>query len=621
MLATSAAVPANARRWSVRPPRRELDLLDPRHLRQPTSSKPSISARVSVDDLSSAATTPVKNSAIVVPAAPAPKPSLMKFVATADVPLSNLPYPAVPDLHPADSSANDPNPAATPKSNTPATSPPKPARNAPSSCLDDACECEDSGPTPCTQACGKPKRTCSHPDEAPCHAPYPCKEDKPCNSKIVITCPCQAQKQEVRCNATKDAEGNSTRSLACTDECARLERNRRLAVALNIDQEAHVEGGENHVPYSDETLDLYSSFPSWAMAQEREFRVFADEASDKRLRFKPMRAQERAFLHALAQDFGLDSESLDPEPHRHVVLLKTPRFVRAPGKTVGEAVRVRQLKRKVVERPKEVRKMAMEEEREFNALVLVGCKFGLTLEEVRSLVLAAVPEMRFETEFLLSEEVVLRPAGPGTVEEALKDVKPALEAACKANAIGTLQLCAVDDSLNILRRENDPSAADGWSRVAAKGAAPRKAPTTAAVSGPNAYAALSGVGVGTGKVTFAKKKDKAKKVPVEPVVDDWEAEMEAEERRSQSQSAAVSDAEGGKSDVEGVRLDVQGVGSDVQGEGSDGHGMGSAVEARSKVDGTRSDVNVERELEQTAQEGLEAAHSETGEGGISTSAT
>ncbi|KAF4550306.1 R3H domain-containing protein 1 [Elsinoe fawcettii] len=416
-------------------------------------------------------------------------------------------------------------------------------------------ECEDAATT-CTQPCGKPKKTCGHPDEAPCHAPYQCKEDKPCPSKILISCPCQAQKQETRCNAHHTSEGNANKTLQCNDECARLQRNARLAAALHIDPSQHVEGGD-HIPYSDETLDLYAALPtSWAQSQEREFRVFATDEEEKRLRFKPMKAAERAFLHALAGDFGLDSESLDPEPHRHVVLLKTPRFVRAPGKTVGEAARIRALKRKVVERPR--REERVDENRNpLNAFVLVGARFGLTEEEVKGVVASAVPveeTVRFEVVFLPSEEVVLRPVGGGLgLEQTLRDVKPALETVVKANQIGTLLLCAVDSSLNIVRRETDAVAADGWSRVAAKGAAPRKAPGVAAVGGQNAYAALSGAG--SGKVTFAKKKEKPKKV-IEPVVDDWEAEMEAEEKRSQAQSAQASDAEGLMSDGEGVKLDA-----------------------------------------------------------------
>lgn len=74
----------------------------------------------------------------------------------------------------------------------------------------------------------------------------------------------------------------------------------------------------------------------------RQFRVFAGDSNEKRLRFKPMISVHRAFLHALAEDYGFDSESLDPDPHRHVVVFKTPRFVSAPTKPLRDAWRIRQ---------------------------------------------------------------------------------------------------------------------------------------------------------------------------------------------------------------------------------------------------------------------------------------
>ena len=76
-------------------------------------------------------------------------------------------------------------------------------------------ECEDATGH-CSQPCGKDKKVCGHPDiENVCHAPFPCKEDKPCQSKIFITCDCQAQKQEMKCGASKAGEGNSGKTLPC----------------------------------------------------------------------------------------------------------------------------------------------------------------------------------------------------------------------------------------------------------------------------------------------------------------------------------------------------------------------------------------------------------------------
>lgn len=126
-------------------------------------------------------------------------------------------------------------------------------------------------------------------------------------------------------------------TLKCDDECLRLQRKQQLAEALNIDSKTH---NDDHIPYSDTTLKLFREMSSWAQVQEREFRVFAGSPEEKRLRFKPMPATKRAFLHALAEDYGLDSQSSDPEPHRHICVFKTPRFVSAPNKTLAQCVQI-----------------------------------------------------------------------------------------------------------------------------------------------------------------------------------------------------------------------------------------------------------------------------------------
>ncbi|KAI4146868.1 MAG: hypothetical protein LQ340_005778, partial [Diploschistes diacapsis] len=156
-------------------------------------------------------------------------------------------------------------------------------------------------------------------------------------TQLAHACSLAHLKTETKCLASRNNEGNTKKTLKCDDECARLERNRRLALALNIDPETHK---DDHVPYSSATLRLYVQNPTWSAPHEREFRIFAADDAAKRLRFKPMQKQHRAFLHNLAQDFGLDSESLDPEPHRHVCIFKTPRFVAAPMKTLAECMRI-----------------------------------------------------------------------------------------------------------------------------------------------------------------------------------------------------------------------------------------------------------------------------------------
>ena len=353
----------------------------------------------------------------------------------------------------------------------------------------------------------------------------------------------------MRCNASKTSEGNLTKSLPCNEECARLERNRKLALALNIDQEAHVEGGD-HVPFSNETLNLYAAHPTWATNQEREFRVFAAADDEKRLRFKPMTSTQRAFIHHLAEDFGMDSESMDPEPHRHVAIFKTPRFVRSPPKTLKESARIRNAQRlasgKAVassEAPaNQVR--ANEVGEPFNSYVIVRPRFGLMIEEVRTELASFALPVQFDVEFLPNEEVIIkavsRTLDDQTLDQTLKNAKAPIATAIAAKSLGTLQLCRTDSSLNITRRETENGVNDGWSRVAAKSAASRRPLVQTASTNNNSFSAL----LGGNKVTFAKKKKEKKPVvPVEPVVDDWEAAEMAEEEKEKLLSGHNSGAE------------------------------------------------------------------------------
>ncbi|QIX00236.1 hypothetical protein AMS68_005753 [Peltaster fructicola] len=404
-------------------------------------------------------------------------------------------------------------------------------------------DCEDSNGQQCRQPCGKEKKVCGHPDDRPCHAPFACEEDKPCQSKIFITCDCQAQKQEAKCGASKTSDGNNGKKLSCNEECARLERNRKLALALNIDRTAHVDGGD-HIPYSAETLAFFAKHVKWAQTQEREFRVFATSDEEKRMRFKPMKQSERAFLHHLADDFGFDSESMDPEPHRHVMVWKTPRFVSAPNKTLAEALRIRMSQRAIVSSApasdSESAKRAVQRSSSepYNGYLITRPRFGLMIDELRSELHSALPAslgLSFDIEFLPSEEVVMKATGlpAQELQQDLIDLKPAVATAITAKQLGLVQLCSADASLNILRRESDSLAAqDGWSRVAAKKSAPKTVLQGASSTGMNnQFAVLTG-----NKVTFsAKKPAVVKRRPVqEEVVDDWESAVREEEEKAQT---------------------------------------------------------------------------------------
>ncbi|PHH72480.1 hypothetical protein CDD80_4504 [Ophiocordyceps camponoti-rufipedis] len=356
-------------------------------------------------------------------------------------------------------------------------------------------DCEDIGlpPKRCLQLCGKTKLFCDHPCQNPCHGQTPCDESTACTSKATVSCPCGVRQQEVRCLASSSNATPSRPDIKCDDECLRLERNRRLATALNIDPSSHT---NDHVPYSDTTLRLFRENVSWSESQEREFRVFARSANEVRLRYKPMSSPYRQFLHVLAQDYGLESRSEDVEPHRYVVVFKGPRFVSAPSKTLAHCIRIRDAQ-SAAAKPQPPPPTPIEEHEPFNAFLLTSPRFAITLQEVTSAlaeVLASQPSLHFTTTFLpTTEEILLRATAPYSallspqaLQQTLTTLKPSLSKSVQKQGLAaTVLLCHAQDSNLVSRRQqHHPSSAPeaGWSAVAGRAAAGSESAPSAAQS-------------------------------------------------------------------------------------------------------------------------------------------
>ena len=419
-------------------------------------------------------------------------------------------------------------------------------------------ECEDSHQH-CQQVCGKPKKLCGHPCEQPCHAPSTCKEDKACPFKVMITCDCQRKKEEVRCNARAGISEPAGRqnSLKCDDECARLERNRKLALALHISDEH----SDDHVPYSTTTLKMYLEDVGWAHKQEEILRLFAADDDERRYRFKPMKKRQRAFIHSIAEDFGFDGESLDPEPHRHVLLFKTPKFVRAPMKTLAQSARIRRAQLNIqapVQTAPERR--ADEVQHLFNGFLLTKPRFALTEDELKPLIRKAAVSTDFEIVFLSSDDAVaLIPSKswetPEQLTTLLTSLQPMVAAEItKHNVAVSASLCQFDTTgiePKIIRQQGnqDGIASNGWSQVAAKRSAPMQAPQIKAVGQRPVYTVL-GSRLAEAKRKKAENEEllRRKAMEQEMAPDDWEQEAEEEERRSVSVDGAKADD--GADDIE-----------------------------------------------------------------------
>ena len=219
----------------------------------------------------------------------------------------------------------------------------------PMTCHDGPC------PTTCTQPCPVVRAECSHNCNVPCHE-GPC-PSVACKEKVKVQCQCGQRTATVSCEeqqsaykklATgllaakmtalqsgecvdfKDLLGGSgsnsaakTKSLECNEECALVERNRRLALALQISNPNPKPGAPR---YPDSLKD-------WAKKDARFTQMVHDKLTElvqlakqslgkmrsRSYSFDPMNRDKRQFIHEYSVFFGCESASYDEEPKRNVV--------------------------------------------------------------------------------------------------------------------------------------------------------------------------------------------------------------------------------------------------------------------------------------------------------------
>ncbi|KAF5629084.1 cysteine-rich NFX-1-like protein [Fusarium sp. NRRL 25303] len=283
-----------------------------------------------------------------------------------------------------------------------------------------------------------------------------------------------------KCLASTSNPAPSRPDIRCDEECERLDRNRRLAAALNIDPASHT---NDHIPFSDNTLKLYKQMQSWGDAQESQFRVFAANKDEVRLRYEPMKNQSRQFLHLLAEDFGFESKSEDYDIHRSVLVWKSDKFVSAPTKTLAQCVKIRATQAAEAAAAAAIRPPSppILETEPFNALVLTEPRFGLTIEEVNAALepdLTSLQGFRFKVDFL-NEEILIKASvsysaflTPAPMEKGLEILKPQIEQTIRREKLAeSVLLCHSDANGAISRREVTLRAGTGgWSAVAGRAA-------------------------------------------------------------------------------------------------------------------------------------------------------
>ncbi|XP_028289119.1 transcriptional repressor NF-X1 isoform X2 [Parambassis ranga] len=206
----------------------------------------------------------------------------------------------------------------------------------------------------CQQPCALPRPDCGHPCSAPCHKGSSCPRTT-CTAKVQLQCSCGRRKETVVCTeaassyqrsaaiamATKLSDmqlGDSmdiglfltkkelkqTR-LECDQECVTLERNRRLAEALQIDPSSDPFSVRSTSVYSDSLKEDARKDLKFVTEVEEEIRTLVELANKgkqpKRSHcFPPMNREHRKIIHELAEVYRVESVSYDSEPKRNVVI-------------------------------------------------------------------------------------------------------------------------------------------------------------------------------------------------------------------------------------------------------------------------------------------------------------
>ncbi|XP_055848662.1 protein shuttle craft [Episyrphus balteatus] len=210
--------------------------------------------------------------------------------------------------------------------------------------------CQTTGEI-CKQSCTTLRAGCGHKCMAPCHE-GDCPESA-CKEMVEITCECGNRKQSRTCHdfsreyrriataqlASSMAEvqrGNtielsdilgpvkisSNKALECSDECRTLERNRRLAIGLQIRNPDLPQ--KLLTKYSDFVRGYAKKDPALVKSIHDSLTTLVKLAKESKQKsrshsFPTMKREKRQLVHEMCEMFGVESVAYDAEPNRNVV--------------------------------------------------------------------------------------------------------------------------------------------------------------------------------------------------------------------------------------------------------------------------------------------------------------
>lgn len=205
----------------------------------------------------------------------------------------------------------------------------------------------------CVQLCRIKRKDCNHICRSPCHHGSPCPQT-PCKAEVLLMCKCGNKEAKVPClsgasiaqdtaeyqkltmqslagslqsgqpvDISQLAKKKFKRQLDCDAECAVLERNRRMALALEI-KNPDLGAKLGNPTYTDFLKDYTKQNAHIVSSIEKALSDLVKNAKQSKHphrshSFSPGNRDQRRAIHELAEFYGCETQSYDYEPKKNVV--------------------------------------------------------------------------------------------------------------------------------------------------------------------------------------------------------------------------------------------------------------------------------------------------------------
>ncbi|KAF9433122.1 FKBP12-associated protein [Entomortierella beljakovae] len=310
----------------------------------------------------------------------------------------------------------------------------------------------------CSQSCPKARKSCGHKCGLICHGDTPCPEDQPCRVIVPSTCKCGNLTMESACNSTAENPWDGKpRIFKCNDYCLIAERNKRVALALEIDESANQPGPRipDYEPY---VLDYALAHMEFTLKIEKQLAEWIADTAKPMLNFPPMKGHRRKFVHELAANYDTISESVDVEPYRSVTIRRLAN-TSVPDLLASQACRQKRLPSTNSTTPtiEQLRKPAIKDP--INAIYLHELAFGLTRSELAAQLAPVFGNIKYGIRWLTDDDAVLVPH-PGSMQmDELEVVLVRLRAGikvvvAKGNICERVELCWVNKEGEVVSHTN-----------------------------------------------------------------------------------------------------------------------------------------------------------------------